>query len=161
MSFEAQKLKYIPPVNSQLINNDRLKNANTSINILLINILEENAEGLYRCSANNTHGVGVAEILFIGMTYCLWRVVLYSISDPHSVIQASVNLHSCIYTIYRTETPPPFRILPSFLLQSADTNAGLDNDNLKVSFSKSFFPEGLFCTVFQDPKDHANCSAFR
>jgi hypothetical protein len=89
MSFVAQNLQYIPPVNSQLINiNDKFKNAKASINILLINFLEENAEGLYRCSANNTHGVAGAEILFIGMTYCLWRVVLYSISDPHSVIQA-------------------------------------------------------------------------
>jgi hypothetical protein len=90
MCFVAQNLQYISPVNLQLINNDRLKNAKASINILL-NFLEDNAEGLYRCSANNTHGVAGAEILFIGMTYCLWRVVLYSISDPHSVIQATVQ----------------------------------------------------------------------
>jgi hypothetical protein len=105
MSFVAQNLQYISPVHSQLINNDRLKNAKASINILLINFLEDNAEGLYRCSANNTHGVAGAEILFVGMTYCLWRVVLYSISDPHSVLQATVNLHSCTYKIPYRDTP--------------------------------------------------------
>ncbi len=74
--FCGAKFTVYFPVNLQLINNDRLKNAKASINILL-NFLEDNAEGLYRCSANNTHGVAGAEILFIGMTYCLWRVVLY------------------------------------------------------------------------------------
>jgi hypothetical protein len=103
MSFVAQNLQYISPVNSQLRNNDRLKNAKASINILLINFLDDNAEGLYRCSANNTHGVAGAEVLFVGMTSCLWRVVLY---NPHSVIQATVNLHSCTYKI-------PYRDIPS------------------------------------------------
>ncbi len=138
--FCGAKFSVIFPVNSH---NGRLKNVKASINILLLNFLEENGEGLYRCSANNTHGVDGAEILFIGMTYCLWRVVLYSAQYKRSTqcytsYSKSLLLH--IYNISYRDTPLSLEFSPhscfSQLIHIHYT--GLDNDNLKVSFWNSW-----------------------